>query len=40
MQKGLDVNMKANDGRTPLHLACLYGHIEVVKVWFQSVVIY
>ena len=28
----LHIKEKTDDGATPLHLACLQGHIEVVKV--------
>jgi len=28
---GLDINMGDSDRRTPLHIACAYSHIDVVK---------
>ena len=30
------VNAKGDDGDTSLHLACLYGHVDVVKVWLSD----
>ena len=27
----IDVNMKDGDGYAPLHIACLYGHLDIIK---------
>jgi ankyrin repeat protein len=30
--EGIDVNAKKEDGWTPLHLAVIHGHLDIVKV--------
>ena len=32
LEKGASVTAINNSGSTPLHLACEYGHLEIVKV--------
>jgi ankyrin repeat protein len=35
--EGIDVSMKARDGRTSLLFACLYGHAEIAKALVAAV---
>ena len=32
LERGASINVRNNFGSTPLHLACEYGHHEIVKV--------
>ena len=32
LQQGVDVNIRARDGHTPLHSACWHGHVEVANI--------
>lgn len=36
IEKGIDVNTKDVHNHTPLHYACLYGHIEVINFLLQQ----
>jgi ankyrin repeat protein len=36
VEKGADVNVKDNDGHTPLHRACMTGLTEVAIVMLQK----
>ena len=33
---GIDLNIKDNAGQTPLHLACRWGYIKIVKVFMEN----
>ncbi|MFN7038411.1 MAG: ankyrin repeat domain-containing protein [Alphaproteobacteria bacterium] len=35
LKEGMDVNIFNALGETPLHIACLYGHVEIVKILLQ-----
>jgi hypothetical protein len=35
IERGADVNAKDKDGRTPLHSAAFYGHVEVVRLLLE-----
>ena len=36
LEAGIDINVKANDGSTPLHHAAFHGHTEVVKALLNA----
>jgi ankyrin repeat protein len=36
IDQGADVHVKSNNGWTPLHFACWYGHAEVVKALLEK----
>jgi hypothetical protein len=36
IDQGADVHAKDNDGWTPLHIACMNGHAEVVKALLEK----
>jgi ankyrin repeat protein len=35
VQKGADINAKDYESNTPLHFACMYGHIEAVRLLIE-----
>ena len=36
LEEGADINGKNEDGRTPLHIACAHGHVNVVRLLLES----
>ena len=34
-QKGADTNAKDYESNTPLHFACMYGHVEAVRLLIE-----
>ena len=41
LERGAAINVRNNFGSTPLHLACEYGHHDIVKVssWINKIFI-
>ena len=40
LERGASVNVRNNFGSTPLHLACEYGHLEIVQVRILVLIIF